>query len=162
MRKHSKRSKPFNVVVCTSPSQDKRNICELAIFAMVTPLPPCNQGCGFASLYCGSGSKFFTLVRIRIQIRILLLIKMMQISNPCSTYLPGLHILLLRLHGPPQLHFEPLKLLNIFFIGDPNPAFRHNVDPDQDPPSQNTCGYGSTHSTTPPKWEWSLFGYFIA
>jgi hypothetical protein len=38
---------------------------------------------------------------------------------------PGLHFLLLRLHGPPLLHFEPLKLLNFDFKVDPtpNPAF---------------------------------------
>jgi hypothetical protein len=56
----------------------------------------------------------------------------------------------------------PPKLLNFDFIGDPtpNPAFHYcNVDPDPDPASQNTCGSGST---TPPKWECSLFCYFIA
>ncbi len=38
-------------------------------------------------------------------------------------------------HGPPGLHFKPLKLLNFGFNADPDPAFHSNVDPD--PASKN-------------------------
>ncbi len=109
------------------------------------------QGCGFASLYCGSGSEFFTLARIRIQIRILLLIKMMQISvHHWSTY-------------PPRLHYFPASASNVSVHGPSkapefwlymDPAFHYNVDPDPEPTSQKFA--------TPPKRECSLFVYIFA
>ncbi len=43
------------------------------------------------------------------------------------------HASIVRVHGPPRLHTEPLKLLN--FDINANPAFHSNADPD--PASQN-------------------------
>ncbi len=40
-------------------------------------------------------------------------------------------------HNPPQLCFEPLKLLNLDFNADPDPAFHSNADPD--PASKNNA-----------------------
>jgi hypothetical protein len=42
---------------------------------------------------------------------------------------------------PPRLHFEPLKLLNFDFNGDPRPAFRSNAKKvmDPDPAPQNNA-----------------------
>jgi hypothetical protein len=51
---------------------------------------------------------------------------------------------LVNVHGPPLLHFEPLKLLNFDSNADPDPAFYSNADPD--PASRSNAdpsGYGS-------------------
>jgi hypothetical protein len=67
--------------------------------------------------------KLFTL--IRIQIRILLLIKGMRICEHWSTEPRRLHLGLqdsiVSVHGSPRLHFEPLKLLNFDFNAYPDP-----------------------------------------
>ncbi len=62
-------------------------------------------------------SHLLTLMGIRI--RILLLIKVMGICDHCSTDIPGFHFQHPRLHcehGPPRLHFEPLKFMNFDFL----------------------------------------------
>jgi hypothetical protein len=75
-------------------------------------------------------------IRIRlftfIWIQILLLIKVMQIGNHWST-------------DPPGLHFEPLKLLNVYFNADSDsvPAFYLNADPD--PASQDNADPDPLH-----------------
>jgi hypothetical protein len=53
--------------------------------------------------------------------RILLLVKVMQICDHCST-------------DPAWTHSEPLKLLNTEFNRDTDPAFHSNTDPDQASP----------------------------
>ncbi len=40
---------------------------------------------------------------------------------------------MVRVHGSPWAHFEPLKLLNFDFTADPDPAFPSNADPDPQP-----------------------------
>ncbi len=74
------------------------------------------QGCGFASLKCGSGSSFS-------------LIKLMWICDHWSVGSPGLYFKPPSLHCErPQLCFEPLKLLNFDFNADSDPAFHSNPD----------------------------------
>ncbi len=56
----------------------------------------------------------------------------------------SLHASALSVLGPPRLHFEPLKLLNLDFNADPDPAFNCKAEPD--PASQNNanpCLFGS-------------------
>jgi ABC-type bacteriocin/lantibiotic exporter with double-glycine peptidase domain len=48
-------------------------------------------------------------------------------------------------HGPPRLHFEPLKLLSFDVNADPDSAFPFNADPD--PSSKINGGSGSGSST---------------
>ncbi len=43
----------------------------------------------------------------------------------------------MRVHGPPWLYFERLKLLNFDFKADPDPAFPFNTNADPDPASKN-------------------------
>jgi hypothetical protein len=88
--------------------------------------------------------QLFTLMRIRIQlftlmgIGILLLIKVMRICNNYSSLqtlqdsILRLQTSIVRVNGPPRLHFEPLKLLNFDFNAnaDPDPALHSNADPD--------------------------------
>jgi hypothetical protein len=72
--------------------------------------------------------QLFNLMRNRI--RIMLLIKKMLICDhrPKGPFGPPRQML--NAHGPPRLHFEPLKLLNFDFNADPDPAFKNNADPD--------------------------------
>ncbi len=61
-------------------------------------------------------------IRIPIQIRILLLIKVIQICDHWFTGPPRLHhVSTLSVHGPAWIHFEPLQLLNFDFDADPDP-----------------------------------------
>jgi hypothetical protein len=63
-------------------------------------------------------------IRIPIRIRILLLIKVMQIFDHWSTgqtSFLSLHISTLSVHGPAWIHFEPLQLLNFYSDADPDP-----------------------------------------
>jgi hypothetical protein len=63
-----------------------------------------------------------------MRIRILLLIKVMRISDHWSTDPPMHHLYPTRLYcEPPWINFEPLKLLNFDLDLDPDPA---NADPD--------------------------------
>jgi hypothetical protein len=66
-----------------------------------------------------------------MRIRILLLIKAMEICNHWSV-------------DPPRHYFEPLKLLDFDFNTGPDPSFHFNSD--LDPASKNNadpCGSGS-------------------
>ncbi len=73
----------------------------------------------------------FTLLRVRI----LLLIEVI-----CGSAITGLQTLFLSLqnasivsvHGPPRLHFMPLKLLDFDLNADPEPTFHSNLDTDPD------------------------------
>jgi hypothetical protein len=69
-------------------------------------------------------------ILMRIQIRILLFIKLMPISHQLSIEPPWLHFEPPRLHyeRPPWLCFELLQLLNFDF--EPDPASQNNADPD--------------------------------
>ncbi len=90
----------------------------------------------------------FTIMRIQIPVRILLLITVMWICNHCTGLLTlqgsilSLHASNVSIHGPPWLHWEPLKILNFEFNSVPDLAFHCNVDPachnNADP-----CGSGS-------------------
>jgi hypothetical protein len=79
---------------------------------------------------------------MRIRLRILLFIKVIKICDHWSTEPPEgsvvtLHASIVSVHGPPRLHFEPLKRLNFDFDADPDPDFHSNVEPD--PASQNNA-----------------------
>ncbi len=105
----------------------------------------------FIYLWC----PFFTLMRIRISIRIrILLIKL------CESATTGLHTLKDSIFEPPcsmasmALHSSiwASKLLNVDFNSDldPAPAFLSNADPGQDTASRNNsdaCGSGSATLT---------------
>ncbi len=79
----------------------------------------------------------FTLMRIGIPL--LLLIKVIQICDHCSTEPPKLHFDPPCLYCErPRLHFEPLKLLNFDFMVDRNPAVQSNAYP-----FLNLCGSGT-------------------
>jgi hypothetical protein len=56
----------------------------------------------------------------------------------------SLHASLMSVHGPPRRHFELLKLLNLFFNANPDPAFHSNTDPESgcDSGFQQQCGSG--------------------
>jgi hypothetical protein len=58
-----------------------------------------------------------------MRIRILLLIKVMQICNHWSLDPQGsilsIHASIVSVHGSPRLHFEPLKLLNFDVNANP-------------------------------------------
>ncbi len=45
----------------------------------------------------------------------------------------SLHASIVSVHGCPRLHFQLLKLLNLDFIADPDPAFHSYEDPDPAP-----------------------------
>ncbi len=42
---------------------------------------------------------------------------------------PCLHASTVSIHGPPRLHFEPLRLLNFDLNADPDPASQNNAEP---------------------------------
>jgi hypothetical protein len=79
----------------------------------------------------GSGSDHF----MRIQIRILLLIVVMEIGDDWSTDPQRPPRPIVRAHGPSWLHFEPIKLLNFYFSAELDPVltFHSNTDPDPQP-----------------------------
>jgi hypothetical protein len=66
--------------------------------------------------------------------RILLLIKVMRICDHWPTDTPCLHFeplrLILSIHGPLRLNFEPRELLSFGFNADPDTAFHYKADLD--------------------------------
>jgi hypothetical protein len=69
---------------------------------------------------------------LRIQIRLLLLIKVMEICDHSLWTLQGsifsFQASIVSVYGPPQLYLEPLKLLNFAFNAETDPAFHSNAD----------------------------------
>ncbi len=67
----------------------------------------------------------------------ILLIKVMRICDHWSTDLPRLLFEpprpFVNVHGPRRLNFDPLKLLNFDFSGDPDQASKNNADRDLQP-----------------------------
>jgi hypothetical protein len=73
---------------------------------------------------------------MRIRIRILLLIVVMGIGlQTLNGSILSLHASIVSVHGPPWLHFEPIKLLNFYFNAELDPVltFHSNADPDPQP-----------------------------
>jgi hypothetical protein len=54
------------------------------------------------------------------------------VYRPSRGSILSLHPAIVSVHGPPRLHFEPLKLLNFDLNADPDLdlAFHSNADPD--------------------------------
>ncbi len=92
--------------------------------------------------YAKKPAFYGTFMRIRNQlftsmrIRILLLIKVMEICDHWSVDRPGLHFEPPSLNfEPPGFYYKPLKILNFEFNADPDPALHSKADMYPDPAS---------------------------
>ncbi len=79
-----------------------------------------NQGCGSSLFWCGSGScsssKWWESATTGLQ--------------TAQDSILSLQASFVSVHGPPRLHFEPLKPLKFYFNADPDSTFHSYADPD--------------------------------
>jgi hypothetical protein len=61
-------------------------------------------------------------------------------------YILSEHAYIVSVHGPPRIHFEPLKLLNFDFIADSDLPFHSNANPD--PAFQNNADRSGSATAT--------------